>query len=104
MVFNCEKITARKKEKWTGVISSILKKNGYCEIWIKSRSSIMIIFGTTSIGGFACIPDFKVGCHLVNLKDKFWNNEQLVSILGNVDGITVASTLHTLATKHNIII
>ena len=99
MVFMCEKSTNKKREKWQGVISSIEKHNDCYEIWITSRSSIMIIFGTTSRGGFACMPDFRVGCHLVNLKDKFWNTEKLVEVLGEVDGITVAEALYTLANK-----
>jgi hypothetical protein len=60
MIFNCGEIT--EKEEWHGEISSIEKHNGCYEIFIKSRSIIMVIFGSTSRGGFACIPAFNVGC------------------------------------------
>lgn len=102
MEFNCEINTKKRNEKWKGSISQIVKHDHYYEIWITSRSSIMVVFGATSRGGFACIPDFNIGCHLVNLKDKFWNTERLVSVLGTVDGVTVASALYTLAINNNI--
>ena len=41
--------------------------------------------------------DFGAGCHLVDLKDKFWNTEKLVEVLGTADGITVATALYALA-------
>lgn len=69
------------------------------EFFIQSRSSIMVIFGITSRGYFACMPDFNVGCHLVNLNDMFWNSERLSMVLGTVDGITVASALVALASE-----
>lgn len=64
---------------------------------IQSCSSIMIIFGETSRGFFACIPDFNAGCHLVHLNDIFWNSERLCEVLGKIDGITVASALAFLS-------
>ena len=45
------------------------------------------------------MPDFGVGCHLVDLKDIFWNTEKLTAVLGEVDGITVASALYALDQK-----
>lgn len=48
------------------------------------------------------MPDHAVGCHLSDLEDKFWNTEQLIPILGEVDGITVAQALYTLADKLNL--
>ena len=45
------------------------------------------------------MPDFGAGCHLVDLKDSFWNNEQLTEVLGKVDGITVSSALCALADR-----
>ncbi len=47
------------------------------------------------------MPDFGAGCHLVNPRDLFWNTEKLVSVLGKVDGITVATALNALADKIN---
>lgn len=99
MEFECKN---KYEEQWKGVITKIEYHSNCYEFWIKSRSSIMVVFGPTTRGGFACIPDFNVGCHLVNLKDKFWNTEKLVNILGEVDGITVASALFKLANKINI--
>ena len=39
------------------------------------------------------MPDYNAGCHIVNFLDEFWNREKLVSVLGKVDGITVASAV-----------
>ena len=64
---------------------------------IDSRSGILVIFGRTTQGGFACMPDFGAGCHLVNLKDRFWNTEKLTEVLGKVDGITVAEALFAIS-------
>jgi hypothetical protein len=97
MKFECINQTETEREKWEGVIKKCEKHEGHFEIMIESRSSIMVLFGKTSRGGFACIPDFGVGCHLVDLRDKFWNTEKLVEVLGKADGITVATALYTLA-------
>jgi hypothetical protein len=43
------------------------------------------------------LPDFNVGCHLVELNDVFWNTERLTEVLGVADGVTVASALLSLA-------
>lgn len=45
------------------------------------------------------MPDYDTGCHLSDLKDKFWNSEKLTAVLGEVDGITVAQALYALADK-----
>ncbi len=95
-------ICKTEDEEWEGSISNLVKHNNSYEFWIKSRSSIMVVFGQTSRGGFACFPDFQVGCHLVNLKDKFWNTEQLISVLGEADGLTVASALFKLVDNIHI--
>lgn len=97
MNFECINQTETKSEKWEGVIKKCVKYDGYFEIMIESRSSLMVLFGKTSRGGFACIPDFGAGCHLVDLKNKFWNTEKLVEVLGTADGITVATALYALA-------
>jgi hypothetical protein len=86
-------------EQWLANVNKIDNRINYYEFLIKSRSSIMTILGTTSRGNFACFPDFNVGCHLVNLKDMFWNKEKLIEVLGKADGITVASTLYNLSNK-----
>jgi hypothetical protein len=86
-------------EEWSGNVNKIDNRINYYEFLIKSRSSIMTILGTTSRGNFACFPDFNVGCHLVNLKDMFWNKEKLIEVLGKADGITVASALYNLSNR-----
>jgi hypothetical protein len=95
--FKCNSIEAQ----WEGVISNLTKQSNVYEFWIKSRSNIMVVFGPTSRGGFACFPDFQVGCHLADLKDKFWNTEQLIRILGEADGVTVVAALYELSGSIN---
>jgi hypothetical protein len=96
MIFECK----MDSERWQGTIKNFIDYGSHFEIFIESRSSILILFGKTSLGGFACIPDFEAGCHLTNLKDKFWNTEKLSSVLGKVDGITVATALYQLSQKY----
>ncbi len=91
-----------KQEKWSGSITYLKNYGHYYEIVIESRSRILVLFGKTSQGGFACIPDFGVGCHLVDLQDRFWNTEQLIRALGVVDGITVSAAFNALKDKINI--
>lgn len=98
MRFQCKSI----EDEWEGIICNLTQQSNVYEFWIKSRSSIMVVFGSTSRGGFACFPDFQVGCHLTDLKDKFWNTEQLIRILGEVDGLTVSAALSKLAESINI--
>ena len=93
MIFECK----MDSEKWQGKIKKFIDYGSHFEIFIESRSSILILFGKTSSGGFACIPDFQAGCHLTNLKDKFWNTEKLTKVLGKVDGITVAEALFAVS-------
>jgi len=99
MVFKCTYTKAKKTENWTGNIMFV-KEFGSCyELRIESRSSITVIFGKTTYGGFACMPDFGAGCHLASLTDQFWNTEKLTGVLGTIDGITVASALYALSDK-----
>lgn len=58
-----------------------------------------MVFEKISHGGFACMPNYDAGCHLSDIKDRFWNAEQLTATLGEVDGITVAEALYTLADR-----
>ena len=99
ITFDCIWKHGRKTEHWKGMIPEVINYGSHYEIWIKSRSGIMVMFGKTSRGGFACMPDFRVGCHLVDLKDIFWNTEKLTGVLGKVDGITVARALYSLDEK-----
>ena len=86
-------ICKHRKKSWSGSISLFKAHGTHYEFLIQSRSSIMVVFGKTSRGYFACMPDFNAGCHLVKLNDVFWNSERLIAVLGVVDGVTVASAL-----------
>lgn len=99
MVFECVNKMSKRTEKWTGKISYLKKYGTHYELRIESRSSITVLFGKTSQGGFACMPDFGAGCHLVTLGDSFWNTEKLIQVLGKIDGITVASALYSISEK-----
>jgi hypothetical protein len=100
MVFECKMNIGKKLEIWHGSIEHIINYGSHFEIFIVSRSSIFVVVEKTSRGGFACIPDFGAGCHLVKLEDFFWNTEQLVEKLGKVDGITVSTALKYLSKKY----
>jgi len=99
MVFQCLNETKKGKETWTGSITSIINYGSHYEITIASRSSILVLLGKTSMGNFACMPDFGAGCHLGTLDDKFYSTEKLSNVLGKIDGITVASALYSIADK-----
>jgi len=91
--FRCE----NKTESWVGYIKYIKNYGSHYEIYVESRSGLLIIFGETSSGNFLCIPNFNVGCELAGLSDRFWNQERLISILGEIDGITVTEALYTVS-------
>jgi hypothetical protein len=59
----------------------------------------MVLLGKTSLGSFACMPDFSAGCHLSTLDDLFYSTEKLSDVMGKIDGITVASALYSIADK-----
>lgn len=99
MVFECMTKTNRRIERWKGRITEFKNHGSHYEIRIESRSGILVIFGKTRQGGFACMPDFGAGCYLASLKDKFWNTEKLSEVLGKVDGITVAEALFAIADR-----
>lgn len=99
MVFECISKTNRRNERWIGKITELKNHGSHYEMRIESRSGILVLFGKTTQGGFACMPDFGAGCHLVNLKDKFWNTEKLSKVLGKVDGVTVAEALSYIADR-----
>ena len=72
MLFECVKQSGKRREKWPGRITCLRNYGSHFELNIVSRSSLMVLFGPTSRGFFASIPDFDSGCHLVNPKDIFW--------------------------------
>ncbi|MBZ9621670.1 hypothetical protein G9F71_002155 [Clostridium sp. FP2] len=61
----------------------------------------MALVEKTSLGTFACIPDFSAGFDLSNLKDLFYSTEKLCQVINKVDGITVACSLPAIADKIN---
>ncbi|MBK5201615.1 MAG: hypothetical protein JJE21_08840 [Spirochaetaceae bacterium] len=99
MIFECVNQTKKKKETWTGRITSMINYGSHFEIKIESRSGILVLLGKTTLGNFACMPDFGAGCHLAKLKDKFYSTEKLSNVLGKIDGITVACALAAIADK-----
>jgi len=99
MVFQCVNKTKKGKETWTGNIDSFVNYGSHYEIRIASRSSILVLLGKTSLGNFACMPDFGAGCHLATLEDQFYSTEKLTKVMGKIDGITVASALAAIADK-----
>lgn len=99
MIFECVNECKKKKETWTGSITSMINYGSHFEIKIESRSSIMVLLGKTTLGNFACMPDFGAGCHLAKLKDKFYSTEKLSNVMGKIDGITVACALAAIADK-----
>ena len=97
VIFECVRKKGKKTESWKGVIQDLRRYASHCEFRIESRSGIMVVVGETVYGGFACMPDFGAGCHLARPDDKFWNTERLTEVLGEVDGITVATALQVLS-------
>jgi hypothetical protein len=97
MFFDCIQNHKNKTQNWKGEIKKFINYGSHYEIFVESRSSISLLFGKTSRGGFACIPDFEAGCHIVDLNNLVWNTEKLVSSLGKVDGITAANALYKLS-------
>ena len=55
--FECQMKTDRGTKRWKGMILRLLNHGSHFEIRIESRSGITVIFGKTSQGGFACMPD-----------------------------------------------
>lgn len=103
MEFECFMETEDGMETWRGLIVNLLNHGSHYEMRIESRSGIIVIFGESRGGYFACVPDWNAGCHLSHPSDLFWNTEQLVYAMGNeVDGITVASALKAIASKLKI--
>lgn len=86
-----------RAKSWAAAITAFKNYGTYFEFTIQNRSDIMVIFGKTSQGYIACLPDYNVGCHLFSLNDVFWNSERLTKLVGVGDGITVAYALLFLA-------
>ena len=88
--------------KWSGNITKLINYGTHYEMRIESRSGITVLFGQTSMGNFACMPDFGAGCHLAEFDNEFYNTEKLTNVINPVDGITVAKGLKTFAKYYNM--
>lgn len=86
-----------RKDKWSGKIVNYVNYGSHIELRIESLSSITVLFGETSLGYFACIPDFRAGCHLIHPYNENYNKENLISVTNTIDGITVARALYVLS-------
>lgn len=100
MTFTCNLKEGSNLEKWTGKIISLEDFGSHYQMRIESRSGITVLFGKTSFGNFACMPDFNAGCHLASFNDEFYNTEKLISVLNPIDGVTVARALYVLFDNH----
>lgn len=92
MTFNCY----YRKNKWAGKITMFKDYGSHLEMRVESLSSITILFGRTSLGYFACMPDFKASCHLIEPENEAYNREKLISVMNTIDGITIARALCVL--------
>lgn len=97
--FQCCAEVNNVKESWKGKIIYYKISPLITELHVQSRSSLIIIIGTSKYGNFACIPDFNAGCYLSSLDDIFWNTEKLSSIIGIVDGVTAAEAIKCIHDK-----
>lgn len=85
-------------EYWVGEITKINQKEGLCEIFIKSRSSITLLIGKSESRRFACIPNRFVSCWLGNPIDVCYNIELLSNVLKNkIEVVTMAYAIREIA-------
>ncbi len=85
-----------RDSKWSGNITKLINYGTHYEMRIESRSGITVLFGKTSMGNFACMPDFGAGCHLAELNNEFYSKGKLTNVINHVDAITIAKALNTL--------
>lgn len=87
-----------EEDDWEGYIKEVVNINGIWELCITGRgSSIRLMIGKSSLGLFACIPDFDAGCYLCSLDDLYSNSDRLIRAMESiVDGTTVACGLKIL--------
>lgn len=100
MEFTCRiNIEDSPDEIWHGKIISYNLHEDNLKLYIESRSLIHVIIGKTAFGNYACIPNFEIGCYLSDLTDLFWDSEKLCSLLGEADGVTVATAIQYVNVK-----
>lgn len=90
--------TKTRSEKWQALVTETNHHEDFCEIFIKSRSTIRVYIGKSKTGRFICVPDWKAGCWISDLQDLAYNKTKLSKAMKNiVDGTTVAYALLELA-------
>ncbi len=100
MEFKCSQTRKSGKiEYWKGKVTDFKEGDELLEMYVESRSYLHIIIGKTKNGNFVCIPNYDVGCYLSRFNDIFWNTEKLTSLIGEVDGITVAAAIEYIEHK-----
>lgn len=72
------------------------------ELYIEN-AGIHLLIGKTTRGNFACLPDLKIGCHLVPIVNKYWNYEMLLKTLGTENGLAVYSAITKLSENFTIL-
>ncbi|MDD3124054.1 MAG: hypothetical protein PHC62_11205 [Candidatus Izemoplasmatales bacterium] len=93
MKFKCVNHNNGKTESWNGEIVYLKNCSNWIQMNIQSRSSIDVIFGSSNYGNYVCVPNFEIGCYLSSFDDMFFNTEILSRLMGNVDGLTVATAI-----------
>jgi hypothetical protein len=84
--------------KWQGHITKLINYGSHYEMRIESLSGITVLFGKTSMGTFACMPDFQTGCHLAELNNENYSQQKLLGVINFIDAITIAKALNSLTT------
>ena len=94
-VFDCTYLDSDGDlKRWDGCWIKGVSQTGQTELIVKGRSSMYhVILGYCSSGNYLCMPDQRISCPLGRLSDTFWNYEQLSSLLGPVDAITITTAL-----------
>ena len=90
---------SHRNKSWEASISVFRRYDTYYEFMIQHNLSILVVFGRTSKGYVACLPDFNASCYLFTLNDLSFNSERLINLLGVANGVTIASALLFLAEK-----
>ncbi len=97
--FMCEFKNQKNKRKWPAVITNFIDYGSHYEMRIESLSTISVLFGKTSLGTFACLPDFRAGCHLADLNNENYSIDKLSGVINLTDAVTVARAFCNLSQK-----
>lgn len=88
---------------WKGTWSETGASRDFCELHISARGSLFtVIFGSSSSGNWACIPELGIGAPLSCLSDVFWNFEKLSRLASRPDAATIAYALADYEKHHNM--